>query len=166
MAKYASSKDAMILEQLYDSCANDLYHFLLSLSDPATAKDIAQKTWLKVIEKPHLYQHSGSFIGWLFTLARNALIDELRREKRWSELPQDEQLSAPTPVAADDDINSAFDRVLTSLPFEQREAFCLQQEGFGLQDIASITHSGIETVKSRIRYAKQTLRARLEKYHD
>ena len=60
----------------------------------------------------------------------------------------------------------AFDYELGALPFEQREAFCLQQEGFGLQEIADITHSKIETVKSRLRYAKTTLRNNLEKYHD
>jgi DNA-directed RNA polymerase specialized sigma24 family protein len=56
-----------------------------------------------------------------------------------------------------------FDYALLSLPFEQREAFCLQQEGFSLQDIASITHCPLETVKSRLRYAKDNIRKVLNK---
>ncbi len=57
-----------------------------------------------------------------------------------------------------------FDYALLSLSFEQREVFCLQQEGFSLQDIASITHCPLETVKSRLRYAKDNIRKVLKKH--
>jgi len=51
---------------------------------------------------------------------------------------------------------------LDSLPAEQREAFILQQEGFTAREIAEITGVTKEAVKSRLRYAKSTTRARLE----
>lgn len=160
MLRFAQSGDRALLTQLYDTCGNDLFHFVLTLSDPTLAKDICQKTWLKVIEKKHLYQHSGQFKAWLFTLARNQLIDEFRRIKpnindteRLIVNQQDSELNLDN-----EEIRVLFDRALVSLAFEQREAFCLQQEGFSLQDIANITHCPIETVKSRLRYAKDNIR--------
>lgn len=162
MLRYANSGTNELLAQLYDACANDLYHFLLLQSDSVLAKDISQRTWLKVIEKKHLYRDSGSFKAWLFTLGRNALIDELRKNKRIFVEIQDVAVD----VKQAGNIEQLFDCVLRNLPFEQREAFSLQQEGFGLQEISNMTHVGIETVKSRVRYAKNTLRTHLEKHHD
>ncbi|WP_339725682.1 sigma-70 family RNA polymerase sigma factor [uncultured Paraglaciecola sp.] len=166
MLRYAQSGDRALLSKLYDTCGNDLYHFILTLSDSALAKDICQKTWLKVIEKKHLYQHSGQFKAWLFTLARNQLIDEFRRNKH--NISDTEQLLAPEQnieMSLDDQgISIVFDHALLALAFEQREAFCLQQEGFALQDIASITHCPLETVKSRLRYAKDNIRKVLNKH--
>lgn len=166
MGKFAQTGDKKALEQLYDNCADDLYHFISTQSDSHLAKDICQKAWLKVIEKPHLYQKSGRFSAWLFTVGRNALIDEFRKTNRWEPLPEEHRASMQVHFSETDSISNAFDKVLLALPFEQREAFCLQQEGFGLQEIADITHCGVETAKSRVRYAKQTLKAQLEKYHD
>ena len=59
-------------------------------------------------------------------------------------------------------ILGVFDKALMSLPFVQREAFCLQQEGFSLKEIAQITHCEHETIKSRLRYAKATLQVLLK----
>ncbi len=163
MLRYVNSNDNDALSQLYNNCGDDLYHFMLTLTDAAIAKDMYQKTWLKVIEKKYLYRDSGKFKAWLFTMGRNLLIDEIRRNQRFEQHtiePSFEQNFAPLTL------QGAFEQQLLQLPFEQREAFTLQQEGFGLQEIADITHCGIETVKSRIRYAKNTLRNNLEKYYD
>lgn len=166
MLRYAQSGDRALLCKLYDTCGNDLYHFVLTLSDPTLAKDICQKTWLKVIEKKHLYQHSGQFKAWLFTLARNQLIDEFRRNKH--NISDTEQLidsEQNIEVSLDNkNVSAVFDHALLLLAFEQREAFCLQQEGFTLQDIASMTHCPMETVKSRLRYAKDSMRKVLNKH--
>lgn len=161
MLRYASSGDAILLGKLYEACGNDLYHFLLTLSDPTLAKDISQMTWLKVIEKKHLYRDSGLFKAWIFTLARNLLIDEYRKQKPTHDDLDSLPAQAATPEFAGE-LLSHFNHALEHLPFAQREAFCLQQEDFSLQDIANITHSNIETVKSRLRYAKDTLRGQLE----
>lgn len=165
ISRFTSTGDKKLFEQLYDNCADDLYHFLLTQSDRTIAKDISQKTWLKIFEKPHLYHNSGRFIAWLFTVARYALIDEFRKTNR-IDLDQQSLENQSITDTVKLDLAKAFDRELSALPFEQREAFCLQQEGFGLQEIANITHSKTETVKSRLRYAKTSLRKNLEKYHD
>lgn len=48
------------------------------------------------------------------------------------------------------------------LPGEQKDALLLQEQGFSITDIAAITGAGKETVKSRLRYARNQLRDRLE----
>ncbi|WP_239023996.1 RNA polymerase sigma factor [Paraglaciecola marina] len=166
MLRYAESGNKALLTKLYTACGDDLYHFVLTLSEPILAQDICQKTWLKVMEKKHLFRDSGQFKAWLFTLARNLLIDELRQGKPMTgdiNSIHDNSKALDT-KHEQSDIHGVFEQTLLSLSFEQREAFCLQQEGFSLQDIANITHCGIETVKSRLRYAKQHLSKQLEKY--
>lgn len=165
MLKFAETNDKRWLAQLYDNCADDLYHFIATQSDRTLAKDICQKTWLKVIEKRHLYARSGRFKAWLFTMGRNALIDEFRTYQKFTSEQAEECQNNSEHLQADN-LRQAFDAALSHLPFEQREAFCLQQEGFGLQEIANITHSNVETVKSRLRYAKNSLRQKLENYHE
>jgi len=146
-----------------------LYHFVLTLSDPSTAEDICQLTWLKLIERPQRYQvQKATFRTWLFTAARNALIDELRRHNRWQWQSLDdtgpEQMSAWLAESTDPDQGSLadlFDQALVALPFAQREALMLQLEGFSVLDIAAITAEKPETTKSRLRFARQTLKAQL-----
>ena len=52
----------------------------------------------------------------------------------------------------------AFNTALKELSFVQREAITLQQEGFSLADIELITQSNAQTIKTRLRYAKQNLK--------
>jgi len=163
MLSYAACGDQLLLSKLYDACGNDLYHFLLTLSDSTLAKDISQLTWLKVMEKKHLYRDSGMFKAWLFTLARNLLIDEYRKNQKFVNDNDISTFVAPEPdYKQTQDRLQRFNRALENLPFVQKEAFCLQQEMFSLEDIASITHNNIETVKSRLRYAKDNLREQLK----
>lgn len=163
MLSYATCGDQLLLSKLYDACGNDLYHFLLTLSEPTLAKDISQLTWLKVMEKKHLYRDSGMFKAWLFTLARNLLIDEYRKTQKFVDDSDISKFVAPELDSSQtQDRLQRFNHALENLPFVQREAFCLQQEMFSLEDIATITHNNIETVKSRLRYAKDNLREQLK----
>ncbi|WP_240612844.1 RNA polymerase sigma factor [Alteromonas flava] len=156
MQQYARDRQRQLLAQLYENCGDDLYHFLLTLSDPAKAEDIAQQVWLKVIEKSHLYQPNGQFKSWLFTIGRRLLLDELRRDAKLTSQSFSDAESADINIDRTDEL-VLFNQLLNSLPFAQKEAFCLQQEGFSLEEIAAITHCSRETVKSRLRYAKQKL---------
>ena len=165
MLRFAETEDKRWLSSLYDNCADDLYHFILTQSDRVLAKDICQKTWLKVIEKRHLYSHSGRFKAWLFTMARNVLMDEYRRQHKVEYKILDERHGVADALQ-EGDVEAAFDKALMALSMEQKEAFCLQQEGFGIQEIADITHSNVETIKSRLRYAKNSLRQQLEQYNE
>jgi RNA polymerase sigma-70 factor (ECF subfamily) len=64
------------------------------------------------------------------------------------------ELIAIKPLEHNEDMNIKFRQILEQLPFVQREAFVLQQEGFSIAQIADITQQKIETIKTRLRYAK------------
>jgi RNA polymerase sigma-70 factor (ECF subfamily) len=177
MADYVIRKNKKALSALYDRYADDLYHYLLTMSEPALAQDIVQQTWLKLVEKPSRYQHASSVKAFLYTIARHALIDEFRKTNRLRSFEESNSLeddSAAALVVLEEakqnqttkDISLAFDEALNKLSFEQREAFCLQQEGFSLEEIAAITYRNRETIKTRLRYAKQNLKSMLEGYRD
>ena len=165
MARYAKSGDNRYLEQLIALYSNDLYHYLVTQSNTHLAYDVSQQTWLKVIEKRHLYQGQTTPKAWLFKLARNTLIDEYRRQKHFVELDENTHLAAQNDksesgltIGSSNISYDAFDAALKQLSFVQREAVTLQQEGFSLADIELITQSSLETIKTRLRYAKQHLK--------
>ncbi len=166
MQKYVISSDSDALSKLYENCQKDLYHFLLVSANAELAAEISQRTWLRVIEKKHLYQTDGRFIAWLFTLGRNQLIDEYRRSSKWCDADMDIDTLVSDKELVPESSSDKLVSMLQELPFAQREAFSLQQEGFGLQEISTITHSPIETVKSRLRYARQSLRKALENSYE
>lgn len=162
MLSFAKSADRTILEALIERAGNDLYHYVLSQTDPALAADICQSSWLKVIEKRQYFRDSGSFKAWLFTIARNQMLDNLRHDSRWQSLNiDDETNSGATPADAPEQTilqqqaKARFNELFEALPFLQKEAYILQQEGFSLQQIAQITGEGSETIKTRLRYARQ-----------
>jgi len=165
MASYAKSGDNRYLEQLIALYSNDLYHYLVTQSNTHLAYDVSQQTWLKVIEKRHLYQAQTTPKAWLFKLARNTLIDEYRRQQHFVELDENTHLAAQNDknesdltIGSSNISYDAFDAALKQLSFVQREAITLQQEGFSLVDIELITQSSLETIKTRLRYAKQNLK--------
>lgn len=158
MEQYRLTQEARYIEQLYDACARDLCHFMLSQADPQLAQEVCQLAWLRVIERRNSYRNSGSFKGWLFAIARNLLIDELRKQQKWQNSSEEElEVAFQEPASAQ--LYTSLNEALQALPFQQKEAIVLQQEGFGLQEIAQITNSEPETVKSRLRYGKAKLKA-------
>lgn len=164
MQHYQKTGASKWLDGLIQHCGDDLYHFILRQSDPALAQDICQQTWLKVMEKRHSFRADSRFKTWLFSIARNALLDELKRQQRWQSLICPDELAHPEsqglaacPVAR----QQRFEQALRLLPFLQREALMLQLEGFSVGQISSITNELDETVKSRLRYARRFLQARL-----
>ena len=156
LADYAKSGDTRHLTKLVTLFGNDLYHYLVTQSNEQLAFDISQQTWLKVMEKRHHYQGQNNPKAWLFRLARNALIDEYRKQQRFVEL--EENTAMPAAQTEPNFDYDSFNRALMQLSFVQREALTLQQEGFSLDDIQQITQSNHETVKTRLRYAKQNLK--------
>ncbi len=160
MSRFVKKGDSRALSALFYQHNNALYYYLLVMSDADLAADIAQKTWLKVIEQKHMYNNTGKFEAWLFTMARNALLDELRRKSRFEH--DHDAVDALAIDDTEDATNDDFHNALKRLPMEQKEAFSLQQEGFSLAEISHICHVPQETIKTRLRYAKEKLKKALE----
>jgi len=158
---YRDSADSCYLEQLIALHGNDLYYFLLQQSDAALAGDISQQCWLTLVEQRGNFLGLSSFKTWLFSIGRNRLLDELRRLQRWQYQQSEEEplaeLLCPLQQLEQQQQQLQFNRQLLLLPFLQREALMLQLEGFSLAEISQITRQPAQTVKSRLRYAKQAL---------
>ncbi|BBN80736.1 DNA-directed RNA polymerase sigma-70 factor [Pseudoalteromonas sp. A25] len=159
---YKQSGDNKYLELLIEQHSQDLYHFLRSHSNDVLANDICQKTWLTIMEKKHHYEASHSPKAWLFKVARNALVDEVRRQRRGCALDEHTLIDTQVIFEPATDLSTA----ITQLPFLQKEALSLQLEGFSLKEIAQITQSNIETIKTRLRYARQQLKQVLGENHE
>jgi len=169
MTDYQQTGDQALLANLFMLHADALYFFLLRQSNAELAADISQQSWLKLLEQRQQFQGDCSFKTWLFCLARNALLDEFRRQQRWGFTDITETMLVPEGEmnAIEHQLSQLqqqrqLDLAIQQLPFLQQETLLLQLEGFSLAEIAVIASSSAETVKSRLRYAKTTLASLME----
>lgn len=156
LSNYYSTGKSHYLALLVEQFNVSLFHYLLSLSDKCTAEDALQSTWLKVMKTKPSAQHTH-VKSWLYTIARNTLIDELRRQQKWQSQPitEDQLMSENLErVFIKDNQLALFNEMLMQLPFHQREAFIFQQEGFSVLEICHLVDENFETIKSRLRYAR------------
>jgi RNA polymerase sigma-70 factor, ECF subfamily len=178
MARYATG-DAQAFELLYARHKTWLYRVLLrNLRDEALAQDVFQETWLTIVRTAHSYEPRAKFSTWLYGLARQRLIDALRRQAAQPELqfaafnPEDEQsafeniedphVPDPADQAAWRQFGDALVSALDQLPAQQREVFILWTEAeLSVEEIAAALQQDAEATKSRLRYARAKLRAAL-----
>jgi len=166
--------DAGAFETLYRRHRGPLYRFLLrQVGNAATAEELFQDVWMRVIDSRGRYQARAQFSSWLYAIAHNRLMDWYRASGRANFLAQGEAEEMLEQLPADDppadaliDRKRAAERLLTALgalPEAQREAFLLQQEGdLSLEEIGAVTGVNRETAKSRLRYALAKLRASMK----
>jgi RNA polymerase sigma factor (sigma-70 family) len=161
---YAATSNQKYLSLLVAQFNLSLFHFLLSLSNKELAEDILQMTWLKVMKVAGKDYTHTNVKSWLFTIARNTLIDELRQQQKWQWQTLDDDLVHTTNLSKEFDQAdqlTKFNEAITMLPFHQRETFIFQQEGFSVIEICELTDESFETVKSRLRYARNNLKTLL-----
>ena len=164
--------DTQAFEELYGRHKGPLYRYLLRhTGNAANAEEVFQEVWIKVIRSRDGYRPLAKFTTWLYRIGHNCFIDHVRRQGRnalesRNETQPDELMAAhgnPESAAVLSESGEKLSRAISDLPPDQREAFLLRVEGgFGLNEIASITDAGRETVKSRLRYAMRKLREALE----
>lgn len=158
--------DTGAFETLYRRHNDALYRYLLRLCrHPATAEDIFQDVWGKIINARANYRPTAKFTTFMYRVAHNCFIDHARRNKRHAnsaELEPDLHADASELPETLVERSLARERLmlaLQNLPEEQRDAFLLHEEaGLGIDQIASVTGCNRETAKSRLRYAVKKLR--------
>ena len=175
MLSYAAG-DAVAFEALYARHKGGVYRYLVRhCGNAGTADELFQDVWMNVIRVRASYAPTAKFTTWLYRIAHNRLIDHWRATGRVELVSagvddDDDPLDAipgprndePDVRAGAREIGARIKQALAALPAAQREAFLLHQEGgLELSEIAELTGAGIETVKSRIRYAQAKLRVEL-----
>jgi RNA polymerase sigma-70 factor (ECF subfamily) len=148
------------------------------LSDPETTRDVCQDIFLKIYQTAKKYRPVGQFKMWLYRIAVNQSINELKKRKRhqtYSLAHDDEDekgtfgddLIDPEPqpdeIAQQNEINSCIQDALKNLPTDQRIIVILRHyEGLKFQQIAEILNCPLGTVKSRIYSAMDQLKMMLK----
>jgi RNA polymerase sigma factor (sigma-70 family) len=184
MLRFAAG-DVRAFEQIYDRHERAVYRFLLrSVRIRAVADELLQEVWISVIRYAPCYKPQALFTTWLYRIARSRLIDHWRAR----EPDVVDRLDQPAGsgcdatvidlVAADVSVQPevramdraqarAFLAAVEELPGAQREAFLLHVEaGLTHEQIACVTGTGAETVKSRIRYACAKLRTTMQPWRN
>lgn len=160
------------LATLYDRHANAVYRLILRIvRDAPIADEILQETFWQVWQKAAQYNQRGEVLSWIFRIARNRSLDELRRQKvrprsaetahtdphvLLSQMPAEEiSVEQATELAwARRQVHQA----LSEVPSEQREAIELAFfEGLSHREIAHKTNTPIGTIKTRVRLGMQKL---------
>lgn len=169
LENYVSTGDQNNIVKLVEQFNLSIFHYLVSLSDKETAEDAIQTTWLKVMKVRSTTQQHTNVKSWLYTIARNTLIDELRRQQKWQWQELEEHHLDNISLSREFEINDRIERfnlAINQLPFYQREVFIFQQEGFSVIEICHLTNENFETVKSRLRYARNNLKEMLGKHDE
>jgi len=155
------------------------------VADSATAEDLLQEVFLRVVKHGAEWEPSAKFSTWVFTIARNLCTDNARRGafRRADSLDQtpgatrddsgphriDKVVShagnAET-AAMDREVAVRIDTAVAALPVEQREVFLMREVmDMSFAEIAIATSASEPTVKSRMRYALERLRCALGELH-
>ena len=166
--------DEGAFESLYTRHRKVLYGYLNGLlpGRNTEADEIFQLTWIKVIDQLKNYRDQGCFTAWLFRIARNLLIDRVRKNKHADAMTSLDREDVPLVAAPpgsepwrtldETDLGNAIRNALAELPAEQREVFLMRSDAkMPFKKIAEVQQCSINTVLARMQYALKRLRARL-----
>ncbi|MEC7583796.1 MAG: RNA polymerase sigma factor [Planctomycetota bacterium] len=146
------------------------------LSDSISAEDVAQDAFLALYR--HLHQvPPAAFRPWLYRVARNLCLDQLRRRKFKLSLfrdinrdddqpfvPTDTDNSQPDQLAQSREANEAIEEAIEMLPTKFREAFLLcEVEGMSYEDAAAVLGCPVKTVSTRLFRARQRFKSLVSK---
>ncbi len=165
--------EAAMMRVLYNEHATALWHYALRLTgDRVRAEDVVQETLLRAWRHPEVTaDEDRSARAWLFTVARNMIIDERRsaRYRNETDVPDPEHVAdSAGPGSARDEVDTALDRILLSTALAQlseehravvRRAY---YQGWTTGQIAADLQIPEGTVKSRLHYAVRALRLGLQ----
>ncbi|MCC7505810.1 MAG: sigma-70 family RNA polymerase sigma factor [Saprospiraceae bacterium] len=162
-------RDEQAFAALYDRYGARMYRYFYRMlwRDAAKAEDFTQELFLKLIEKPHLFDPSRSFRTWLYTLAANLCKNEYRRKSPadldWP-APATDWQSVYLPEQLDRELfETKLREALDGLGEIHKQCFVLRyQEALSVAEIAAILDCPEGTVKSRLHHALQKVAGQLE----
>jgi RNA polymerase sigma-70 factor (ECF subfamily) len=159
----------ILVEKYQKPVTNVAYHLLL---DRAAAEELAQEVFLKVFQTASRYRAAAKFSTWVYRIATNLALNELKSRKRAQTLPLDDvrqihtqpdnmsaSLPGPEEQMQQKELVALLERALQSLPVRQRTAVMLHRfEGLSYREIAESMDCTVEAVEALLSRAKITLR--------
>jgi RNA polymerase sigma-70 factor (ECF subfamily) len=182
VAEGLKRQDVGLLDELIVRYQHRLMRYLLYLtSNREMAEGFFQEVWMRVLVRGGQFNGKSRFDTWLFTIARNMVIDH-RRKKTMSSLDElfegNGDDDRPMSFEVADDEPTPFDcfanledreriaAALLKMDTLYREVLVLRfHEELSLEEIAKVTHSPLSTVKSRLYRGMALLRPKLERTH-
>jgi len=169
---------AELVEKYKQPVMNFIYR---SLRDETEAEDLAQNVFLQVYKSRSRYKQTAKFSTWLFTIARNLCLNELRRRSRHpaesieethaenEDQPQrqyeDKSQMAPPETLLHGELARKIEEALADLPENQRSAILLcRQEDLSYEEIAEVLDCSLSATKSLIHRGRETLKEKLKRY--
>lgn len=150
-----------------------VYHMLKSAKLELLAEDMCSESFYKAYRSLHSFREvDASFSTWLYTIARNTVLSELRKQKA-AQISLDELVYVPAaPEEAGPEMSllrsektMLVREAINKLPEKQRSALILREyEGLDYQEIANILDQTVSSVKSLLFRARASVKAQLESY--
>ncbi len=186
MVRYQRGEAAAFAE-LVRRHSRAVYNFVLrQLRDTNLSEDVTQEVFLRVVQRASEFKHEARFSTWLYSITRNLCVDHLRRlsHRKHASLdaprgadpeasPLIEQIADTHPRASAErtaqasQMQTSLLEALYALPDDQREVFLLREiANLPFKEIAEITDTPENTVKSRMRYALDRLRETLRDFEE
>jgi RNA polymerase sigma-70 factor (ECF subfamily) len=152
-----------------------------TLQDPDEAEDVAQQVFVQAWKAAARYRVTARFSTWLYTIARNLCLNEIRRRNRHPAESMDAPVETPGgpvertyedlrgPAVGEQvllgELEARIDEALADLPENQRSAILLfREQELAYEDIATILGVSVSATKSLIHRGRETLKRRLKPY--
>ncbi|MDU4697256.1 MULTISPECIES: RNA polymerase sigma factor [Paenibacillus] len=150
-----------------------VYHMLKSAHMELLAEDLCSETFYKAFRSLHSFREvDASFSTWLYTIARNTVLSELRKQRNGN-VPLDESgivPVAPSEIAPEQAVLRSekvgmVREAINNLPEKQRSALILREyDQLDYQEIANILGQSVSAVKSLLFRARSSVKSQLEPY--
>jgi len=175
IARGLKRQDPELLDQLIETYQHRLMRYLMFLTGKReVAEDLFQEVWIRVLRRGAQYNGKARFDTWIFTIARNLVIDLSRKRTMASldemrdggedERPFEIVQEGPSPLEQFQYRENAAELATVMLTLEPsyREVLTLRfHEEMSLEEIATVTHAPLSTVKSRLYRGLASLKPQL-----
>jgi RNA polymerase sigma factor (sigma-70 family) len=159
-----AAKVALDFEALYRAARDDVFAYVATLlRDRSVAEDVTAQAFERAFRKRSSYDaRRGSERAWLFGIARNAALDELRKRKRTAHLV--EELAPPSEDETDRALQRAAVRsAVAALPPRERELIALKfHAGLDNAELAAVLGVSVSNAGTRLHRALTKLRENLD----
>lgn len=174
--------DGSAFEELVEKYKQPVMNLVYrTLPDATEAEDLAQHVFLQVYKSAHRYEVSAKFTTWLFTIARNLCLNEIRRRSRHpadsldetyadnDEQPirqvEDAKTFSPPDTMLHGELEHKIEEALAELPEKQRTAILMcRGDELSYEDMAKILECSVSATKSLIHRGRETLKQKLKPY--